>query len=82
MSPDCVGNFCVSRSTACWDSVPGVLKESTNEPPAAAEARAERDEDGHDDRERAFPMSRGRGGETSKGMSHVLHGITLRAKLQ
>ena len=44
--------------------------------------RADHDEDDDDDGEGAFPMSRGRGGETSKGMSHDLHGITLCAKMQ
>ena len=44
--------------------------------------RTEGDEHHGDDGEGAFPMPRGRGGETSEYMGHAFQGITLRAKLQ
>ena len=40
VSPDCAGKRCVRRSTACWDSVPGVLKLSTKAPPPTVAAVA------------------------------------------
>ena len=82
VSPDWAGNRWVRRSTAFWDSVPGVLKLSTKAPPPSADAAADGDEERRDDREGAFPVPRGRGGETSKYVGHALHGITLAAKLQ
>ena len=32
--PDCVGKRCSSVSCAFWDSMPGTVKSSLNEPPA------------------------------------------------
>ena len=55
----------VSRSIAFWDSVPGVGK--VDERAAGGGAARRADEDDGDDGERALPLSRGRGGETSEG---------------
>ena len=36
VSPDCAGKRSASRSYACWDSVPGVVKSSEKPPPSEA----------------------------------------------
>ena len=82
VSPDCAGNRWVSRSTACWDSVPGVLKESTNEPPPATDAAPSATRTTATIARERFQCPAAGGGETSKGMGHALDGITLHAKLQ
>ena len=42
VSPEALGKRSDSTSSALWDSVPGVLKSSTNAPPAADETPAMR----------------------------------------
>ena len=71
VSPDAAGKRSSSRSIARWDSVPGVLKSSTNEPPPTLAARPERDEHHRHDREGALPVFRRPGGEVPEEMGHA-----------
>ena len=46
--PDCAGKRCSSTSCAFWDSMPGTVKSSLNEPPAKTAPADQRDQHGDD----------------------------------
>ena len=82
VSPDWAGKRCVRRSSACWDSVPGVREVVDEVAAAGGRARAEGDQDATTIARERFQCPAAASGETSEVGGPCASGITLAAKLQ
>ena len=68
-APAKAGLCALKRSSACWDSVPGIEK-VVGGLPAGSGRDAEQDEDDDCDREAALPVLGKRAGETREKLGH------------